>query len=113
MVITKFNHIRLVDRAEQYGKLDDGQCAYHEHSSTAELNIYITCYYTTRHLIRTGVNDGVLKVLSSMHGKMVAKVKTSSALTEVFHSMVGTRQGCTISLLLFVFFSNALISIFD
>ena len=55
-------------------------------------------------LKKQGVKGKFLLTLKSMYSQLKSCVNTNDGLTEFFNCKVGTRQGCMISPMLFVFF---------
>ena len=63
-------------------------------------------------LKKQGVKGKFLLTLKSMYSPLKSCVNTNDGLTEFFNCKVGTRQGCMISPMLFVFFINELYEVF-
>ena len=55
-----------------------------------------------------GIHGNFLRILQSMYGRLSAYVKLTTGTTSYFPCLVGTRQGCVSSLLLFSLFINDL-----
>ena len=60
--------------------------------------------------VSEGIHGRILKLLRSMYSKFKSCVKTSGGLTEWFDCLIGTRQGCIVSPLLFILYINILVS---
>ena len=135
---TKILNNRLMEWAELYDKLDEGQGAYRRQRSTSDniFNLYaMTQKYLCKkggrfycafidfsqafdsiphqklwyRLITEGIHGRILVILRSMYTKLKSCVKTPDGLTELFSCLMGTRQGCMISPLLFILYINILV----
>ena len=139
-IFTKILNNRLLTWAEENNKLDEGQSAYRKGRSTIDnlftLNALGQKYLSRRggrlycvfvdfsrafdsiphahlwyRLINIGIHGKTLRVLRSMYSKLKLKcVKTNSGLTELFECLLGTRQGCMISPLLFILYIDELVN---
>jgi hypothetical protein len=137
-VFTKILNNRLMEWAESHGKLDEGQGAYRKKRYTCDniFNLYamIQKYLCKKggrfycafidfsqafdsiphqklwyRLVTEGVHGKLLIVLRSMYARLKSCVKTPSGLTRLFECLIGTRQGCMISPLLFILYINQLV----
>ena len=138
-IFTKILNNRLLTWAEENNKLDEGQSAYRKGRSTIDnlftLNALGQKYLSRKggrfycvfvdfsrafdsiphahlwyRLINIGIHGKTLRVLRSMYSKLKSCVKTNSGLTELFECLLGTRQGCMISPLLFILYIDELIN---
>ena len=132
-IFTKILNIKMTTWVDINCKLDESQAAYRKGYSTIDhiFSLYciaqkFTCrkggrfycafvdfskafdsiphsklWYT---LIKEGVHGNFLKVLMSMYSKLKSCIKTPLGITEHFQCILGTRQGCMISPLLFIIY---------
>ena len=64
-------------------------------------------------LILSGLSFQFISLTDSMYSELKAAVKLSNRITPFFNSVVGLRQGCNLSPLLFNIFVNDIVDIFD
>ena len=62
-------------------------------------------------LLLSGTHGSFIAVIRSMYTKLSACVNTPEGLTEYFKCLIGTRQGCMLSPLIFVLFLNSYIEL--
>ena len=61
--------------------------------------------------MKSGIHGHSLKIIPSAYRQLKARVRTDNGLTEWFKCVIGTRQGCMLSLLLFAPYLNAFIEL--
>ena len=93
--------------AEKYLSKKGGRfyCAYIDFSRAFDNLPHSHLWYR---LVSEGVHGKFLRVLQSMYRKLRSSVKTSSGLSDFFRCLNGTRQGYTISPVLFIMYVNEL-----
>ena len=64
-------------------------------------------------LILNGLSFKFVSLISSMYDDLLMTVKLSNGVTPFFSSLMGVRQGCNLSPLLFDIFVNDIFDIFD
>ena len=65
-------------------------------------------------LLNREMHGRIVNVLRNMYGKLKACVKVNNGgFSEEFTYSIGTRQGCMISLFLFIFYLNELIHLIE
>ena len=62
-------------------------------------------------LLLSGTHGSFIAVIRSMYTKLSACVNTPEGLTEYFKCLIGTRQGCMLSPLIYVLFLNSYIEL--
>ena len=65
--------------------------------------------YLFARLLKNGIHGNLINVLKSMYSKLESCVSTPQGLTAFFDCLIGTRQGCMLSPLMFVLYLNQFI----
>ena len=97
---------------EKYLSKNGGRfdCAYVDFSCAFD---YVVHNKLWNRLIHEGLHGRILLVLRSMYSKLTPCIKTSCGITNYFKCVIGTRQGCMASPLLFILFVNVLTDMFE